>query len=94
MTIPQQTRRASYDETNRRLALATREIFNEILMRGPCGAWEIAAATDRMVYTVRPRLTELQKAGRIKAVGTRWHAPTERREAVWDVVDRQVQLSL
>lgn len=92
MSIPEQTRRESHDETNRTVVTVSKRVYGSILNYGPGGAWEIARRMGRPVYTIRPRITELFKQGKIKDIGTRWCEATQRNETVWDVVDHQLNL--
>lgn len=92
MSITDDTRRKSYEINGRSAGKASKIIYNALLFYGRGSAWQIAAAIRRPVYVVRPRITELCKAGRIKAIGTRVCEETKRSEAVWDVVDKQLKL--
>lgn len=92
MAINQETRRESYEETNKKVVTVSHEIFNILLFDGPLTAFQVAALANRPVYTVRPRLTEMLKAGKIKAIGKRWHGGTERNETVFEVLDKQIGL--
>lgn len=92
MSHSQETRRESYGETNKKVVSVSHEIYNVLLFDGPLTAWEVASLMDRAVYTVRPRLTEMCKAGRIKEVGKRWYQLTQRNETVYEVVDKQLGL--
>lgn len=92
MSLPEQTRRESMLETFRTVVTVTQEIYRAILHGGPLSAWQLSVITRRAVYTIRPRLTELCKSGKIKEAGTRWCENTQRNETVWEVVDHQMRL--
>jgi hypothetical protein len=92
MSIEQETRRESYAEINKTSMSWGRIILNAIRTEGAGSAWQIAQALGRPVYVVRPRLSELKDEGLIKAVGKRWCENTQRREAIWDLVEGQGDL--
>lgn len=70
-------------------------VYQVVLRHGPIGAWAISKVLGWDCYVVRPRLTELQKAGRIKPVGKVWCERTQRHEATWEVVtEKNGQLGL
>jgi len=73
-----------------------REVFDLLQRHGELTAWEMASLLGRPVYVVRPRITELSKVGLIRDVGARFHAETQRREAVWGIIptDENGQMSL
>jgi predicted ArsR family transcriptional regulator len=79
-------------ETYKTVVTVSRDVFNLLLHEGALSAWQVADRMDRNVYTVRPRLTELFKAGKIKEIGKRWCDRTQRHETVWEVVDHQIGL--
>lgn len=87
-----ENRRASYRETNKTVVSVMSAVLTVVVMDGPLTAWQIADTLDRNVYTVRPRLTELKAAGKIKEVGTRWCDRTQRPETVWEANDKQLGL--
>jgi predicted transcriptional regulator len=86
MTIPETTRRASYEKTKAGLGARQLEIVN-LLESHPHGlsSWEMANFLSRPIYVVRPRITELQSFGMIEATSVRYHVPTDRHEAVWTI---------
>lgn len=92
MSISQETRKESMQETYKSVVKVSTQVYGVLLHAGPLSAWEIAAIMGRMVYTVRPRLSELKDQLWIKEVGTRYCATTNRKEAVWDVCDKQMPL--
>lgn len=92
MSIPKQVRRESYEETNKTVVTVSQTIYESILYNGPASAWQIANALGRQVYTVRPRITELFKAGKIRDCGMRWCEGTKRKETVWEVKNPQLPL--
>lgn len=89
----------SWDRTLNELGARQRQVI-DVLSHHPQGlsAWQIAEITGRLVHAVRPRLTELQKAGLVRAAGERLEAKTERREAVWVVTpfetDGQMRMAI
>lgn len=88
----EQNRRESYAETNKTVITVSRQIYRLIAMYGPLSAWQVADMCGRAVYTVRPRITELFKAGKISERGRIWCARTERHETTWEVTDKQLGL--
>lgn len=88
--IPEETRRESYEKVQ--IDTCSRRVYQCVLESGPVGAWAISGRLGWDCYVVRPRLTELHKAGKIKAVGKAWCEKTQRYEATWDVTDKQGEL--
>lgn len=74
----------SFEKTKPVIGKRQREVI-EMLKIHPRGlsAWEIASFTDRMIHTVRPRISELRKLGIVKQSGDRYEPETDRHEAVW-----------
>ena len=93
MEITKETRRQSHEKTNRTVVTVSLEIYNVLFQQGAWTAWELAGITGREVYTIRPRLTELREAGKIKKAGSRWCESTQRNETVWEVVDKQMKFA-
>jgi hypothetical protein len=87
MSITAKTRRESFNKTKETLGARHREIY-DLLADNPAGlsAWDIASITGRAVYVVRPRLTELCSFGMVQVSGMKYHAGTDRNEAVWTLV--------
>lgn len=86
MAQTQITRRESYEATLEGLGLRQKAVYAVVeanTTMGGATAWEIAEFLRLEVYVVRPRLTELQSLGVIESRGTRYHAGTDRKEAVW-----------
>lgn len=95
MNITQETRRAAYDGIQDK-AQKRRDLILMILKHGPATAEEITAELhthDFVPYFdmnfVRPRLTELCRAGKIKPVGKRISERTGKQTAVWAVNEQQ-----
>ena len=88
MSLPETTRRESWDKTRENLGPRQREVLERIRSAHDHGltAWELSIHLGRMVHAVRPRLTELRDRGLIRAIRKKYHPETDRTESVWVVV--------
>ena len=76
----------SWAKTQATLSKRQAEVYNAIsISNQPLSAFDLSGLISREVYTVRPRLTELKQLGFIEPCGFKYHAPTDRNEAVWRV---------
>jgi len=69
-----------------------REMALEALARGPSTADEAAAYSDVSPFAMRPRFTELLKAGKIEDTGKRRTSSNGKTSAVWRLVNKPVKL--
>lgn len=82
-----QTRKASWDIVRKELGRREGEVFDVIAKAGAgLTAWEIHHISGIMVHVVRPRLTKMRDDGILRTVGKRFYKPTERMEAVWEII--------
>jgi len=87
------TRLESYQSTEPTIGSKQKEIFDLLNERQPLTAWEISDILNRPVYQVRPRLTELEKLKKIRSGGTKFQERTQRKEALyWVLNDGQLRL--
>lgn len=90
MGITDSTRRESYDKTLENLGPKQKLVFDKIReSRNGLTGWELSQALDWMVHATRPRLTELRDRGLIATFTKRYHAETDRNEAVWVTIEPQ-----
>ena len=76
----------SWAKTQATLSKRQAEVYNDIsISNQPLSAFDLSGLISRVVYTVRPRLTELKQLSIIEPCGFKYHAPTDRNEAVWRV---------
>ena len=76
-----QIKKQSYDRTNRK---KQQETILELLQYGKFNAWELAQMSGLLITSIRARLNELQKAGKVKISGIRYYGPTERNISVYE----------
>ncbi|MBM4159295.1 MAG: hypothetical protein FJ216_11030 [Ignavibacteria bacterium] len=74
-------KRQSYDRTDRK---KQQDLILEFLNGGKFNAWELAKMSGLLITSVRARLNELQKAGKVKISGIRYYGPTERNISVYE----------
>lgn len=86
MNLTHALRNESFEQIKPNLGPRHQEVL-DALRKHPGGvtAWELSKITNRMIHTVRPRLTELRDVGKAKVVGKRYHEETQRSEAVWAI---------
>lgn len=93
MNISTSIRNESYQAIRPDLGARQRAVL-AVFEANPSGmtAWEVFehlrkfdAYNGWAIYTVRPRITEMVIAGRLKECGTRWHGGTKRTETVFCV---------
>jgi len=65
-----------------------REMALEALAHGPSTADEAAAYSDVSPFAMRPRFTELLKAGKIEDTGKRRTSSNGKTSAVWRLVNK------
>lgn len=84
--LPLETRRESYERILPETADRRREVL-DLLRANPGGltADELARKLCRQSYRIRPRVTELYKAGLVVAIGKRVSEDSGRMIAVWGV---------
>ena len=92
MDIPKETRRQSYTAAKLGAAARRRVIMKILTEKGGMTAREVAAELHRRGVTptdernyAAPRLTELCRAGKVKAIGKKLCALSGRNVAVWAV---------
>lgn len=85
MEITSETRRESYETTLETADTERAKVFSIIVAAGVDGltAEEVATKLSKPPYQVRPRITELKKAGRIWAIGKKLSPSTNRNIAVF-----------
>lgn len=70
MSIPEETRRAAYYDSRETAPTRRKAIYRRLVEGGPMTADTLMAAMGFMdPNNVRPRLTELKKAGLVRAIG-------------------------
>jgi predicted ArsR family transcriptional regulator len=69
-----------------------REMALEALARGPSTADEAADYASVSPFAMRPRFTELHKAGKIEDTGERRTSSQGKTSAVWRLVNKPVKL--
>lgn len=70
MSIPEETRREAYYDSRKTAPTRRKAIYQRLVEGGPMTADTLMAAMGLMdPNNVRPRLTELKKAGLVRAVG-------------------------
>lgn len=90
-----QSQISSWHKTLSELEPRQREVVAYLQIHKRASAWEMAANLKRFVHAVRPRLTELEKLGVIRAAGARYEPTTDRKETVWELARiEQEQLRL
>lgn len=89
-------RNESYELTKNDLGSRQIEVLNLLKQHSPYTAWQISDILGRPVYQVRPRLTELEKQGKVMVGGTQFQERTQRKESLYWIVetDSTGQLSL
>lgn len=92
MGITESTRRESYDKTLEHLGPKQKQVYDLIhSSRVGLTGWELSQELGWMVHATRPRLTELRYRGLITSIAKKYHAETDRNEAVWVIVQPQHQ---
>ena len=86
MTIPEETRRQSYDAVQKDLGRRHAQVL-DVLRKSQyaISAPAVAEAIGIRDYQCRPRLTELEKLGLIKVVGTEYYHPTKRYISLYQI---------
>lgn len=93
MKTTAQTRAESYQLTKPTIGSKEKAIFDLLNERQPLTAWEISDILNRPVYQVRPRLTELETKKKIRSGGKKFQERTQRKEALyWVLNDGQLRL--
>lgn len=80
------TRLESYQQTKPTISQRQQEIIDQLKIRQPLTSWELSDILNRPVYQVRPRLTELEKLGKVRTGGTKFQERTGRKESLYWVV--------
>jgi predicted ArsR family transcriptional regulator len=88
MNIPHETRRESYERAQETAPRWRDEVLKCLKIYGPMSAFQLAERIGKPVYQVRPRITELYKAGLIADCDKRI-SPEGRTEAVWSAEPRE-----
>lgn len=86
MSAVDQSRRMSWYSVKRELAPRQAEVIHALEQHGPRSAWELSRILKQQVYVVRPRLTELERMGLIREVGTRYE--NHYAETVWRIAEQ------
>lgn len=87
MSITQETRREGYEDSRQKAPKRWQLIYGYLQRHGPSTAEEIRDGLGyKEMNSVRPRITELAKAGLIAATSKR-KSSTGRNTAVWEVVE-------
>lgn len=80
---PSDTSRAAAESIAPTAELLREQCFASLRDHGPATADAVAARLDLSILSVRPRFTELKKAGRIVDTGLRAKNASGRSAAVW-----------
>lgn len=80
-------RNNSFEQTKPEIGSRQKEVLDILIEHSPYTAWEISDILGRPVYQVRPRLTELEKQGKVMVGGTKFQERTQRKESLYWVVE-------
>ena len=82
-------RNESYLQIKSEVGSRQKEVLSLLKNHSPYTAWQISDVLGRPVYQVRPRLTELEKMGLIRAGGTLFQERTQRKETLYWFTDAE-----